>query len=128
MSSRKLGLFGEKIALRYLKNQGYRILARNYIPKFIPGPQKGEIDIIARKSGVFHFVEVKALAENGRDIFFPEDKVNFSKYEKIRKTAEFWLMKNNIPSESGWQIDVVAIVIEPDFKKAKIRFFENVGF
>jgi len=128
MNSKQLGVLGEKIALKYLKNKGYQILGKNYLPKFISGPQKGEIDIIARKKGIISFVEVKALAESGRNVFSPEDKVNFSKQKKIIKMAEFWLTEKKIPLESKWQIDVIAIRVQPDFKKAKINFFENIGF
>lgn len=49
MKTKELGIFGENIALNYLKKKGYRILDRNYFKKWASGPFKGEIDIIAQK-------------------------------------------------------------------------------
>ena len=61
MEAKEIGNLGEKIAEEYLKKQGYKILKRNYIPKFLSGPQRGEIDIVAKKKDALFFVEVKTL-------------------------------------------------------------------
>ncbi|MBX4181397.1 YraN family protein, partial [Candidatus Parcubacteria bacterium] len=53
---RKLGDIGENIACDFLKNRGYTIVERNYLRKW------GEIDIVARKGEVIHFVEVKSVS------------------------------------------------------------------
>jgi putative endonuclease len=122
MSTKKIGQFGEKIAENYLKKKGYQILDRNY--KFqMPGDlQKGEIDIVAKKEDKVCFVEVKTLKDPKIEIF-PEDKINFSKKKKLIATAESWLIKNKIPLNSKWQIDVISIEIKD--KKIKISHFEN---
>ncbi|MBU4481069.1 YraN family protein, partial [Patescibacteria group bacterium] len=89
----------------------------------IPGnPQKGEIDIIAKKGETISFVEVKLL-RNPATLIAPEEKVNFSKMRKLIKTAESWLMKKKIPLNTKWQIDILAIEIRGG--KAKISHFEN---
>lgn len=128
MSSQQLGVLGEKIASKYLKNKGYQILDKNYSPKFISGPKKGEIDIIAKKNNVISFVEVKTLKQVQGNYFSPEDKVDFLKQKKIIKMAEFWLMEKKIPLDSKWQIDVIAIKINSNLKKARIRHFPNISF
>jgi len=123
----KKGEFGERIAENYLKNQGYQILDRNYFFKIPASPQKGEIDIVAKKEDIISFIEVKTIfLKDSEDIsgrFLPEEKVNFSKKKKLRITAESWLMEKKIPLNSKWQIDVIAIEIKN--KKAKISHFEN---
>ena len=128
MEAKEIGKLGEKIAEKYLKKKGYKILDKNYSPNFISGPQRGEIDIIAKRGDVISFIEVKTLTENNKFAISPEEKVNFSKQRKIEKAAESWLMKKKIPLNSKWQIDVIAIKIDLNFKKAKIRYFTNIGF
>jgi len=133
ISRKKLGQIGEKIAEDFLKRKGYKILDKNYFVKSVFGPKTGEIDIVAKKDDTISFVEVKSLvvtptAFGGRgdagDVS-PEDKVNFQKQRKLIKTAQSWLMKNKMPSNIKWQIDVIAIKIDLDSKKAKIRHFKN---
>ena len=125
MNSKKLGDFGEAIAEIFLKNKGYRILDKNY-SLIISGPKQGEIDIIAKKGDVISFIEVKTLASE--KIILPEEKVDRLKLRKIIKTAKSWLMKNKIPLDNKWQIDVIAIRIDTVNKKAKMRHFKNAAF
>jgi len=122
MSTKETGKEGEKIAEEFLKKRGYKILDRNY--KFqIPGDlQRGEIDIVAKKKDTICFVEVKTLKDPKIEIF-PEEKVNFSKKRKLIFAAESWLMKNKIPLDSKWQIDVISVLIKGNEKK--IFHFEN---
>jgi len=143
MDSKKLGAFGEKIALDFLQKKGYQILDKNYLPKFLSGPQRGEIDIVAKprrsvfdilrgkKDDIVHFIEVKTLAGTRggpTSAISPEEKVDFLKQRKIIKTSESWLVEKKIPLTSKWQIDVIAIQIDLDSKKAKIRFLKNAVF
>ena len=87
------------------------------------GPLKGEIDIIAKKSDIISFIEVKTL--RGRVVLInSEEKVDLGKQKKLRKAAESWPMKERIPLNSKWQIDVIAIELNSN-KKAKINHFEN---
>lgn len=141
MDSKKIGTTGERIAVKYLEKKGYQILDRNYSTRFISGPQKGEIDIIAKpswnifdilrgkKDNTIHFIEVKTLSKNNTGstfAFFPEQKVDWQKQRKIIRTAERWLNEKKIPLNSKWQLDVIAIEIDPDLKKVKIRYFQNI--
>jgi putative endonuclease len=52
---RKTGDIGEKIAGRFLVSKGFEIVGWNYLKPW------GEIDIIAKRKGKFHFVEVKTI-------------------------------------------------------------------
>ena len=124
MNGKEIGILGEKIALDYLQDRGYKILDKNFKVGFLAGPQTGEIDIVCKKDGVSHFVEVKSSVRS--DLFFPEDRANLIKRRKIAKAAERWLMKNKIKLDSSWQIDVIAIEFDNDQARQKISFFENV--
>jgi putative endonuclease len=126
MDTKGLGMLGEKVAEDYLKKKRYEILDRNYSPRFVSGPLRGEIDIVAKKDDIVSFIEVKMLTSN--KIISPEEKVDFQKQRKIMKIAESWLMEKKIPLESPWQIDVIAIKIDLNNRKAKIRHFKNAVF
>jgi len=124
MYTKRVGNLGERIAENYLRDKGYQILDKNYVFRIAGSPQKGEIDIVAKKDDVISFIEVKTLRDQ---LISPEEKVNFSKQRKLRMTAESWLMKKKIPLNSKWQIDVIAIKIGG--KKVEISHFENaIGY
>ena len=121
MSTRDVGEKGEDLACEYLVGKGYKILGRNYRINF------GEIDIIAKKSGLFskktiHFVEVKTLSYEGN--FSPEQRVDFKKQNKYKRLVEVWLDKNNFSQNYPCQVDVIAVTMREG--KPKIDFFENV--
>lgn len=126
MNTKELGNLGEKLAQKYLKNKGYKILDTNYCFRIPGAPQKGEIDIIAKKEDTISFVEVKTLRQAQGEPFLPEDKVDFRKRKKIIKTAEYWLTKNKVPLDSKWQINIIAVTIDSNNKKAKIKYFKNI--
>jgi len=129
MDKKELGRLGEDIAKNYLFKKGYKILAENYRS---PGKfsKFGEIDIVAeRKQGSFDrnktlcFIEVKTILEN--PYFFPENRVDFFKKEKLKKLAEIYLIDKKIPLDTKYQIDIIGIEINPITKKPKISHFEN---
>ena len=124
MTPKQAGDWGEKIALNYLKNKGYKILEQNYSPFFKSGKQRGEIDIICKKSDIIIFTEVKTLLRN---YFQPEEKVNFKKQKQIIKIAQKYLLEKKFNQNTKWQIDVIAINLNLNSKKAKIKHFENIS-
>ncbi|RLC39951.1 MAG: hypothetical protein DRH33_01435 [Candidatus Nealsonbacteria bacterium] len=117
MDSKKLGRFGEKIAREYLKRTKYKILARNFKRKW------GEIDIVAKKGEKIVFIEVKTIRK--KEGFFPEDEIDQKKKKQLIKIAQIYLEESKIPLETPWQIDIIAIEISPNLKKAKIRHYKN---
>ncbi len=119
-NTKKIGELGERIARSYLKKKGYRILDTNFYFRPSQSPLKGEIDIVAQKDDVVSFMEVKALSRPKGSVR-PEEKVNSAKIKKIEKSAEYWLAKNNIPLDSKWEIGVIAINIDLEKKKARVR-------
>ena len=104
------GILGENKACKYLKKQGFEILKRNFHSKF------GEIDIIAKKNEILHFIEVK-FTQNDYEVYERLDK---KKYDKILKTIEFYNLKKGICSD--FQLDLICI------KNDEIKFCENISF
>ena len=110
---KKKSNFGEETAAKYLRKKGYKIIETNYRLKF------GEIDIIAEKDGVIAIVEVKQRGENA--MYSPREAVNFSKQTKIRRTAEYYMMKNGLTNRF-FRFDVIEVVGE---KNPQINHIEN---
>lgn len=121
----KVGATGELIARKWLQNKGFLIVADNYQKKW------GEIDIIAKKEAVIHFVEVKTVSyetkaelEHRRRDWRPEENVHSQKLLKMQRTIASWLIDN--PEVVEWQIDVTAVRIVPTERYATVIFIDNV--
>ncbi|MFH1611811.1 MAG: YraN family protein [bacterium] len=118
---RKIGDIGENIATNYLKNSKYKILNRNYQKKW------GEIDIIAKKNKEIIFVEVKTRKKAPLGVFFPpEINVNYSKRQKIIRTAETYLLEKKYSPDIVWRIDVITIELNFKTKKADLRHLKGI--
>ena len=99
-----LGDLGEKIAEKFLKDKGYRILDKNFRYSNF-----GELDIVASKDKNVIFFEVTTRKMTGPSEFLPEDNITRDKQKKLIKLAEIYLSKH--PATAGWQIDILAIEI-----------------
>jgi len=99
----KIGKKGEEIACRFLKKNGYKIIARNFRKKI------GEIDIIAEKGDTIIFVEVKT--RKNTKFGLPQEYVNKSKIDKMVKTASMFLTENSM-WDRPVRFDVIGISLE----------------
>ena len=126
-NTKQIGDLGEQIAVNYLKSKGFSILETNYWRKW------GEIDVIAKKEGIAHFVEVKTLSYETKakleyavthETWRPEEQVHHFKLHQIAKTLETWISDNNYEGE--WQIDVVAVRMAPQETYATVKFIDNI--
>lgn len=95
-----LGQRGENVAARYLRNQGYKIIERNF------RCEVGEVDIIARDGRTLVFVEVKTRAYDDPT---PEEQINDIKRHQLTKAAKYYLSRYGTPQPPA-RFDVVAIV------------------
>jgi putative endonuclease len=105
-----LGQRGENVAARYLRNQGYKIIERNF------RCEVGEVDIIARDGKVLVFTEVKTREYDDPT---PEDQVNRDKRHQLTKAAKFYLSRYGTPQPAA-RFDVIAIVW-PSGREPQIR-------
>ena len=80
---RQIDDIGEKASRKYLKKNGYNIVAKNYNTKY------GEIDIVAENKKYIVFVEVKTRKENS--LYAPVLAVTKQKQNKLMKTAYVYL-------------------------------------
>ncbi len=115
----EIGKMGEGLAVKFLRDKGFDVFMRNFWAPY------GEIDIIALKSGITHFVEVKTVScENGVDSFEnrAEENVTREKLQKLSRVIQVYINKEKVDK---WQFDVCAVYISLENKKANIRFLEN---
>jgi putative endonuclease len=97
--SRAKGNIAEEKACAYLLENGYAIVDKNFYSRF------GEIDIIASKRNVLHFVEVKS----GEDYEKAIQNITPSKLSKMIKTADIYMKKKAY--EGDYTFD--AIIVTP---------------
>jgi putative endonuclease len=125
MEARKeRGNKGEDIAADFLKKSGYKVLARNYANKI------GEIDIIAQKNKAVIFVEVKSqeiegVIQGSEERLYPERNVDTRKQKTLIKTAEYYLLENDYPEDTIWQIDVIGVDLNMATRLANLRHLKN---
>ncbi len=105
---RKTGNLGERAAAKYLRKEGYKILARNYVAN------NAEIDIIAKGRDTTVFVEVKTrnIKSLGTLQARPASSVTPEKQRRIIKAASYYKAHNQ-PS-TRFRFDVVEVYLEDD--------------
>lgn len=110
-----LGNRGERLAAKYLRKQGMKILARNVrVPH-------GEIDIVAMENNTIVIVEVRTQSHESYKR--PEDGIRSAKQKKVLHAAR-WYMRNRRLQQFESRIDVVAIVWPPH-GTPDIRHYKN---
>jgi putative endonuclease len=102
LSNRLSGAWGEELALRYLTQQGYELVERNYRTRY------GELDLILRHEDTLVFVEVKL--RRGLGFGDPLEAVTPRKQAAIRALAERYLSDRK-PDFEAIRFDVVGILV-----------------
>lgn len=113
MNNRQLGKYGEDKAVEYLQKKKYRIIQRNF------RYARGEIDIIATYQQYIIFIEVK-LRKNFK-FGTPESSVDLRKQDKIKRTAEYFLLRYK--DNKKIRFDVISIQIKNG--RGKLKHFQN---
>ena len=105
------GKEGEKIAVAYLRKNGYHIYESNFRCSL------GEIDIIAREKSELVFIEVKTR-KSGK-LGYPEQAVGARKQKKMSQLALWYLQKKNT-KDTATRFDVLTIMILPAGNEIKL--------
>jgi putative endonuclease len=114
-----LGKEGEDIAEKFLRNQQFQILERNW--RF----GKDEIDIIAQDGNFLVIVEVKTRRTN----YFgePEESVTREKQKFLIRAANAYILKKNIELET--RFDIVSVLFSGnnhEVKQIKDAFYPTI--
>ncbi len=111
---RQLGNQGEEAVARWLIENDFVILARNYQTRL------GEVDIIAAKGDIVSFVEVKTR----QSTYFPiSNTITYTKQKRIARAATAFVLKNHIQNKV-LRFDV-ATVTPSKTGSFQISFIEN---
>jgi putative endonuclease len=106
--------------------RGFKVLDRNYLKKW------GELDIVAKKDGNIHFVEVKSVSReldpknviHETDGYRPEDNMHPWKLKRLARTIETYLLEKDW--EGDWVFDVVTVFIDENKRIGRVKMIEDV--
>jgi putative endonuclease len=113
---RLIGQLGERIALEFLKDNGYEILETNLRTPL------GEIDAVAKKKGSIVFIEVKTRTTSS--LGPPYLAVTRTKQTHIINNALCYLKKKCLVY-SDWRIDIVSVKLDLEYRVESIELIEN---
>jgi len=95
---------GEALAVQYLSGKGYNIMHKNW------RHSHWEVDIIAEKDGILHFIEVKT--RRTKKYGHPEEAVSNKKIQNLINAAEEYLYQQ--PQWKRVQFNILSITILND--------------
>lgn len=109
-----IGQYGEKLAADWLRKNGYEILLRNWRHR------RHEIDLIARRDGIVHAVEVKTRCTP--DFGDPEVSMSANKLKHFRNATDALMEEMQYAIV---QLHVLSITIT----KTRVSYFfiEDIG-
>ncbi|HEY9583885.1 MAG TPA: YraN family protein [Candidatus Paceibacterota bacterium] len=119
-NTREKGNKGEDVACFYLQKHGFFIEERNYRKKW------GEIDIIAVKDGILHFIEVKSVMSQASDGHRPEENVHELKIRKLRRVIQTYLNEKKYGPDADFKFHVITVKTDESTGKSKVKMIENV--
>ena len=100
----ELGKWGEEMAARYLLDNGYAILERDW------RYQRRDLDIIASKDGILIIVEVKTRHNTAYTL--PEEAVGYDKAKSIAISSNAYVKTHRI--NMPLRFDIIAVTGSPD--------------
>ena len=109
------GATGESMAVKHLAKEGFTILHQNW------RHSHWEVDIIATKNNVLHFIEVKT--RRSKKFGHPEDAVSKKKIQNLINASEEYLFQ--FPQWKRIQFDILSISILNN-EPAEYFFIEDV--
>lgn len=115
-TTKEIGNFGERMAVRYLRLHGYTVRERNWRFGHM------EIDIIAANFSTIAFVEVKARTYTKETLATappPGNAVKSEKQRLTRKAAKDYLWQH--PTKKQPRMDVIEVWLVRDEKTDKTK-------
>lgn len=117
-----IGKIGETAAVDFAVKHGYKIRETNFRKPY------GELDIIAEKDGIIHFIEVKTSEYYPDSAFLPEIRIDARKVRNLKKICETYLRETCASDDQQYQIDVISVILNADNTVNELNFIENAVF
>ena len=117
--SHSLGKNGERLAIKYLRENGYRVLEKNWVTG------RKEIDIIAEDDEFIVFIEVKTRMVDFQ--LHPRDAVSVPKQRNIIYAAQTYIQRNECDKEA--RFDIISIIFDGknyDLEHIKDAFYPTL--
>ncbi|MFL5787172.1 MAG: YraN family protein [Flavisolibacter sp.] len=111
----ELGKKGEELAVKWLIKHGFAIIFRNWRHSHL------EIDVIAIKEDIVHFVEVKFRSSD--KYCNPEENVTRKKFKCLLNAADEYMHQH--PKFTDFRIDILSITDRKD-QEPDYFFIEDV--
>jgi len=124
------GELGEKICVEFLEKNDFRVLEQNYTVA------TGEIDIIAKKNDIIHFIEVKSIKQQNTHIvshetlkyqtngYNPAQNMTPAKIIKCSRAIHQYKLEKSVSCET--QLDLYCVFIDTNNIKHFIERIENI--
>jgi putative endonuclease len=115
----RLGQRGEDLAADELARRGFEIVERNW------HCQIGEVDIVARRNGVWTLFEVRT--RRGRAFGTPEESVTPTKMGRMADVARMYLSEHGVNVHGvDWRIGLVAVEMDEAGYLLRVDVYENL--
>ncbi len=119
--NRLIGNVGEDIACAWLTKHDFLIIDRNYNKKW------GEIDIVAAKDKILHFIEVKSVTVKGTtQRYRPEENVHELKVRRLKRTIQTYLLERRYGLDAEFKFHIVLVYMNQSTRRAKVVLMENI--
>jgi len=125
LGRKDVGNLGEKVAAEYLRRHGFSIIDHNVTRK------TGELDLIAKKEGTLHFVEVKTVVTDdfpeehwARDDYDPSLNLHDAKVRKVARTGEWYVLEKSWEGE--WQVDGILVWLRRRDGMARVSYLPQI--
>lgn len=109
------GKFAEDLACTYLKEQGLKLLTRNFNSRY------GEIDLIMQDKDSLVFVEVRY--RKNTQMMDGATSVDGIKQKKLIRTAQYYLQQHKIGVDTNARFDIISITHKQD--QPVLEWLEN---
>lgn len=108
---------GEDLAARYLVNNGYTVICRNFRKKY------GEIDIIVEKDQHLVFCEVKTRTSHSIDMALAS--ISTTKQRRISRAAQLYINENPQFANYIFRFDVLLVFYYENTDTFKVIHYED---